>query len=52
MRYICYIWKYGDKTAMLSRDGESFSEFKKRTQDAYPYIEGWHHQYSKFEEIW
>ena len=50
--YIVYLWKYNSKsTAMLSRNGESLKEFKKRAMDIYPYTEGWHHRYSEFKEI-
>ena len=51
--YIVYLWKYNSKsTAMLSRNGESLKEFKKRAMDSYPYTEGWHHRYSEFKEIY
>lgn len=48
-----YLWKYNNNShAMLSRDGESFEEFKNRVQTIYPYMEGWHHRYSEFKEIY
>lgn len=50
--FICYIWKYGSKTAMLSREDENFDSFKKRVVGAYPYTEDWHHQFSEFKEIY
>ena len=51
--YIVYLWKYNsESTAMLSRNGESLKEFKKRAMDIYPYMEGWHHRYSEFKEIY
>lgn len=52
MKYIAYIWKYGDKTAMLSRDNESLEEFKKRVTSVYPYTYDWHYQFSEFKEIY
>lgn len=53
MQYICYIWKYNNnKSAILSRDNESFEDFKKRVQSIYPHTEGWHWRYSEFKEIW
>ena len=49
--YIVYLWKYNSKsTAMLSRNGESLKEFKKRAMDIYPYTED--HRYSEFKEIY
>lgn len=51
--YIVYLWKYNNNShAMLSRDGESFEEFKNRVKTIYPYMEGWHHRYSEFKEIY
>ena len=47
-QYIAYIWKYGDKTAMLSRDDESFEDFKKRVYSCYP---DYTVQFSEFNEI-
>lgn len=33
MQYICYIWKYNhDNSVLLSRDNESFEDFKKRVK--------------------
>lgn len=48
-QYIAYIWKYGDKTAMLSRDDESFEDFKKRVYSCYP---DYTVQFSEFNEIY
>ncbi len=46
-----YIWKYNQNShAILSREGESFENFKTRVQSIYPYFEGW--RYSEFKEIW
>lgn len=51
--YICYIWRYNcDSQSMLSREGESFEDFKQRVQYIFPYTEGWHYRYSEFKEIW
>lgn len=51
--YICYIWKYNcDSTAMLSRDGESFEDFKHRVAYICPLSEGYHYKFSEFKEIY
>ena len=51
--YICYIWKYNcDSYAMLSRDEESFEDFKQRVKSICPHAEGYHHRFSEFKEIW
>lgn len=53
MQYICRIWSYNKPSyCMLSRDNESFEDFKHRVQDIYPYNEGYYHQFSKFKEIY
>lgn len=40
MKFIAYIWKPGMKTAMLSKENESFDEFKARVYSCYPYQMG------------
>ena len=51
MKFIAYIWKPGAKTAMLSKDNETFDEFKARVYSCYPYQMGWMAQFSEFKEI-
>ena len=51
MEFIAYIWKSGAKTAMLSKDNETFDEFKARVYSCYPYQMGWMAQFSEFKEI-
>ena len=46
-----YIWKPGTKTAMLSKDNETFDEFKARVYSCYPYQMGYMAQFSEFKEI-
>lgn len=53
MKYICRIWSYNKPAyCMLSRDNESFEEFKQRVQYVYPYEEDYHYQFSEFKEIY
>ena len=52
MEFIAYIWKPGAKTAMLSKDNETFDEFKARVYSCYPYQMGWVAQFSEFKEIY
>ena len=40
MEFIAYIWKPGAKTAMLSKDNETFDEFKARVYSCYSYQMG------------
>lgn len=49
--FIAYIWKPGAKTAMLSKDNETFDKFKARVYSCYPYQMGWMAQFSEFKEI-
>ena len=51
MEFIAYIWKPGAKTAMLSKENETFDEFKARVYSCYPYQMGWMAQFSEFKEI-
>ena len=51
MKFIAYIWKPGAKTAMLSKEDESFEKFKTRVYSCYPYQMGWMAQFSEFKEI-
>lgn len=51
MKFIAYIWKPGMKTAMLSKEDESFEKFKARVYSCYPYQMGWMAQFSEFKEI-
>ena len=39
------------KTAMLSKEDESFDEFKARVYSCYSYQMGWMAQFSEFKEI-
>lgn len=48
MKFIAYIWKPGMKTAMLSKEDESFEKFKARVYSCYPYQA----QFSEFKEIY
>lgn len=52
MEFIAYIWKPGTRTAMLSKDNETFDEFKARVYSCYPYQMGWVAQFSEFKEIY
>lgn len=53
MQYICYIWKYNhDNSVLLSRDNESFEDFKKRVKKIFPYSESYHWHFSEFNEIY
>ena len=52
-RYIAYIWKYNTSShGMLSRDNETLKDFKNRCEFVYPVNNGYHHQFSEFNEIW
>lgn len=51
-QYIAYIWKPGMKTAMLSKDNESFEDFKQRVYTCYSYQMGYMAQFSEFKEIY
>ena len=51
MKFIAYIWKPGMKTAMLSKEDESFDEFKARVCSCYSYQMGYMVQFSEFKEI-
>lgn len=51
-QYIAYIWKPRYKTAMLSKDNESFDDFKKRVYTCYPYQMDYVAQFSEFKEIY
>lgn len=51
MEFIAYIWKPGMKTAMLSKEDESFDKFKARVYSCYPYQMGYMVQFSEFKEI-
>ena len=51
MKFIAYIWKPGAKTAMLSKEDESFDEFKARVYSCYSYQMGYMAQFSEFKEI-
>ena len=51
MKFIAYIWKPGAKTAMLSKENETFDEFKARVYSCYPYQMGYMAQFSEFKEI-
>ena len=51
MKFIAYIWKPGMKTAILSKEDESFDEFKARVCSCYPYQMGYMVQFSEFKEI-
>lgn len=51
-KVICYAWKYQEcSQGRLSRDGESFKEFKKRMETIFPDSEDWYRQYSEWKEI-
>ena len=52
MKFIAYIWKPGMKTAMLSKDNESFEDFKQRVYTCYSYQMGYMAQFSEFKEIY
>lgn len=51
-RCICYAWRHNDcPQGRLSREGESFKEFKKRMEIIFPDSEDWYRQYSEWKEI-
>jgi hypothetical protein len=51
--YIAYIWSYTKgKTAMLSKEGETLADFRKRVYNCYSPTEDWHCQFSEFKEIY
>ena len=52
MKFIAYIWKPGMKTAMLSKENETFDEFKARVYSCYPYQMEYMAQFSEFKEIY
>ena len=52
MEFIAYIWKPGAKTAMLSKDNETFDKFKARVYSCYPYQMGWMAEFSEFKKIY
>lgn len=52
MKFIAYIWKPGTKTAMLSKDNETFNEFKARVYSCYSYQMGYMAQFSEFKELY
>lgn len=52
MKFIAYIWKPGTRTAMLSKEDESFDEFKARVYSCYSYQMGWMAEFSEFKEIY